>query len=40
MPQFMTDRRMGHAGGLTMGKQYYGHIDAKSQTYIKRIKFL
>jgi integrase len=39
VPQFVVDAWMGHAGGSSMGRVYYGLTDAKSQEYMKQVKF-
>jgi integrase len=39
VPQFVVDAWMGHAGHASMGRAYYGLNDAKSQAYMKQVKF-
>ena len=40
IPQFVVDVWMGHAGHASMGRQYYGLSDAKSQRYMAKVKFV
>ncbi len=39
VPQFVVDAWMGHAGGGTMGKTYYGLTPEKSAEWMSRVKF-
>ena len=39
VPQFVVDAWMGHAGHALMGRAYYGLNGAKSQAFMRQVKF-
>lgn len=39
VPQFVVDAWMGHAGGGTMGKTYYGLTPEKSKEWMEKVRF-
>ena len=39
VPQFVVDHWMGHTRRKSTGRIYYGMNDAKSQEFVRQVKF-